>query len=207
MIKKIARHRIAILGTLATLGVLQACGEDVSPTQMGSDPGTITMSAQADTATFLGETFPLTAAVFDSDGNAVSGASVTWSSDQSTVATVSASGVVTAVGPGTAGIQASTTSGGGATGFFNLLVRQLPDSVAVTPTSIVFDAPGDTLRLAVSVFDAGGSPMTWGLTVGTGNSGVATITTAGLVTAVGSGSTNVTIQVVPPIISIPVTVN
>jgi hypothetical protein len=73
------------------------------------------------------------------------------------------------------------------------------------PTTL--NAPGDTLRLAVSVFDAGGSPMTWGLTVGTANSAVATIALSGLVTAVGVGNTTLTVAVVGPNVIIPVTVN
>ena len=55
-----------------------------------------------------GATIQFTAEVRDRDGNAMTGATVTWSSDAPDVATVDATGLVTAVGVGTATVTVST---------------------------------------------------------------------------------------------------
>lgn len=58
----------------------------------------------------LGENVQLEAAVYDSGNAPIPGASVTWSSSNPTVATVSSTGLVTAVSNGTARITAESES-------------------------------------------------------------------------------------------------
>ena len=52
------------------------------------------------TLTSVGATRQLTAAVYDANNDAISGASVSWTSGDSTVATVNTTGLVTAVASG-----------------------------------------------------------------------------------------------------------
>lgn len=67
----------------------------------------------------VGDSTTLTATVKDASGAVISGAPVTWSSDNTAAATVSTSGVVTAVGPGSATITAKS---GNASGTSTILV-------------------------------------------------------------------------------------
>src|SRR5256886_13131671 len=113
--------------------------------------------------TSLGATRQVVAVVLDQRADTIKHASVVWSSDNSGVATVSASGLVTAVGNGSA--HAVATSGG--------LSAQVTVSVAQAAAQLI-KASGDgqtgvvraTLpsALALEVVDAGNRPMT-GVTV------------------------------------------
>ncbi len=58
--------------------------------------------------TTIGDTATLSATVVDPGGRAIAGAPVEWSSTRLDVATVSASGTVTAVGAGTTTIRAES---------------------------------------------------------------------------------------------------
>jgi YVTN family beta-propeller protein len=62
--------------------------------------------APTDTTMFQGQTFQLTATAFDSTGAPIPGAPVTFESQDNTIATVSAAGLVGAHGPGTVYIAA-----------------------------------------------------------------------------------------------------
>jgi len=91
---------------LAAIALLAACGDG------GVEPGPIVASVGVTPTTVdlaLGATAQLSAAVRDSRGNPVS-TSVTWSSNATGVATVSPSGLVTAVGAGSARIKAAVGS-------------------------------------------------------------------------------------------------
>lgn len=70
-----------------------------------------------------GQTVQLTATALDRKGNVVGGVSFTWSSNASGVATVSSSGLVTAVSAGSATIAAT---GGGKTGTATVTVNAAP---------------------------------------------------------------------------------
>jgi hypothetical protein len=74
---------------------------------------TVTVTPASPTLTGLGTTRQLTATGF-SGANAVSGVTFTWTSSNTSVATVSASGLVTAVGAGSATITATAAGGANA---------------------------------------------------------------------------------------------
>ena len=75
---------------------------------MGPAPiTTVTVTPQANTVVFLGATVQLNAAAVNSEGTQVS-ATFTWSSNDEDVAMVDATGLVTAVGSGSAMITATT---------------------------------------------------------------------------------------------------
>ncbi len=133
----------------------------------------------------LGETAQLTARAVDAYGNTVPGVTITWTSLNPAVATVSSTGLVTAVANGTTAIRAS---GGGAMGQAAVTVQQAPASVTVTsprPTLV----EGDTVRLTAVVRDArgnviSGAPITWTSSA----PATAPISSTGLVTAQGGGT-------------------
>ena len=130
----------------------------------------------------------LAAALADAQGNRVFFRQVTWSSDKPNVATVSGSGLVTAVAPGSATITATS---GGKSGTVSVVVLTPVASVELAP---LFDtiATGGTVQFTAVAKDAAGNPLTgrsvyWGSTNGT----VATISGSGLATAVAAGETQI----------------
>ena len=88
---------------------LTGCGGTTDPpiaTTVTLSPSTLNFSS-------FGETQQLTATVLDQNGATISGASVTWESSGSSVASVSSSGLVTALADGTATITATSGSASG----------------------------------------------------------------------------------------------
>src|SRR3970040_520824 len=67
----------------------------------------------------------------------------------------------------------------------------VPTTVTVSPNTVSFNALGQTQALTASVFDQNGSPMSSAVTWSTDNGVVAGVTTAGVVSATGNGSTTV----------------
>ena len=136
----------------------------------------------------LGETVQLSASVTDQNGQALAGTSVSWSISETAVAEVSASGLVAAVGNGTAMI---TATAGEASGTAAITVDQVVSALAVSPavdTLLV----GDTLRLTAKATDANGhaveeAKFAWE----SGDATIATVDSTGLVTAVGAGEVDV----------------
>ena len=114
-------HRAAVRfsSVLAAVAPVWACGGDspaappppepARPTTVKVTPATVELGA-------LGATMQLTAEVRDQNGRVMSGATVTWSTSDATVASVNASGLVTGVAEGTATITASAGSGEGTAG-------------------------------------------------------------------------------------------
>ena len=120
----------------------------------------------------------------------MSGTTVTWTSSADSAVTVGGAGLARAVGNGEATITAS--AGEAASGTAAITVRQVPSTVAVSPAADTLVA-GDTLRLAAEAFDANGHAVTGAAFAwSSGDPAVATVDTAGLVTAAGPGRTAVT---------------
>ncbi len=145
-----------------------------------------------DTATVLeGDTLRLTAAATDANGQVVAGVEFVWASGDTAVAVVDASGLVTGVGAGEAEVTAITA---GVTGRSTLTVVALtPADVTVTPDTVVLTALGQTVQLAAEVRDQAGSVME-GIAVAwsSGDTAVAVVDSAGLVSAVGVGAATIT---------------
>jgi hypothetical protein len=114
----------------ASIIVAAACGSDDSPTGTAAVVA-VTVSAPS-TAIFVGSTSQLTATAKDASGNAVSGAAVTWTSSSDAIATVSTSGLVTGVAPGTATITA-TSNGKTATTTMTVSLKTVSFSATMTP--------------------------------------------------------------------------
>lgn len=93
---------------LAGLALAAACGDSTGPANPGSPPSAVAsvVVSPAQAVVVQGEVDTLIAVARDAAGRTVTGRPVTWSSDPQTVATVSAAGVVTAVGQGRATITA-----------------------------------------------------------------------------------------------------
>ena len=176
-----ARNAVGVL----LLGLFAACSGSSEPdliiTSIEVTPGTASPQ--------VGETVQLGAAVKDQDGNVVPGQTVTWNSSATNVASVSASGLVTANALGSATISASA---GGKVGNANITVIPEPiASIAVTPDDNTL-LEGETVQLTTTMLDALGNIVTdRTVTFTSANPGVASVSTSGLVTAVADGITTV----------------
>jgi Bacterial Ig-like domain (group 2) len=102
------RIRFLVSLCLAAAGLLSACDKEdvVSP---GGNDAQVVALAVSPTGSFLqvGQSRPLAVEARDANGELVSSVTVQWESDAPAVATVSASGVVLGVTPGSARIKAS----------------------------------------------------------------------------------------------------
>src|ERR1019366_5200795 len=105
----------------------------------------------------IGATQQLTAATLDANGNTLSGRTVTWGTSDATKATVNASGLVTAVAPGTATITATSET---KTSTATITVNPIPfATVTVTPATATL-VIGATQQLAATLKDANGNVLT-----------------------------------------------
>ncbi len=153
-------------------------------------PTTITISPASATLQSLGETVRLAATVQDQNGQTMSGATVAWASSDPSVATVDASGLVTAVANGNAMV---TATAGSASGSAAVTVDQVLAAVVVEPATDTLLAFGDTLRLSAEAVDANGhavasAEIAWA----SGDTLVAVVDQQGLVTGVSPGEAEVT---------------
>src|SRR5439155_17868164 len=137
----------------------------------------------------VGQTLQLTATPTDAAGNTLSGRVVTWASSNAAVATVSGSGLLTAVAPGSVVITATSE---GVNGTSNILVAVVvAATVQVTPSSGVVST-GATRQLSATARDAGGNLLTGHLVAWTSlNPAIATVNASGLVTGVAPGTATI----------------
>jgi hypothetical protein len=147
----------------------------------------VQVSPPAPQLTALGATVQLTATAADRLGNPVAApGTVVWTSANPGIATVSATGLVTAVANGAVPIQAAV---GAVTGQTTVTVQQAPASLVVTPDSAMLTTQLPTVQLAVQVRDANDHPIAAPAVTWTSSSTqIATVSATGLVTAVTNGT-------------------
>lgn len=148
-----------------------------------------------DTLTAIDDTSRVSAIGTDSGGSDIPNLPVTWATNDSTIASVDRTGLVRAQ---TNGLVLVTASSGNQSAFATIVVKQEIVAVRVSPDSDALTGAGDTVRLrAVAVdrngFAVNGSAFTWRSRDGF----VATVDTAGLVTARGGGRTGVVATLAP----------
>jgi uncharacterized protein YjdB len=163
----------------ATVRVLATAGGTIASVVVA--PGTATLT--------VGESRPFTATARAGDGSTITGRPVTWSSGSPSVLTVSSTGVVTAVAPGTAQVLAQID---GITGAATVTVQRVPvAAVQVTPSAASV-AMGAFTQLGATPRDAAGNALA-GRTVAwsSANEAVATVTSDGRVLGVAPGTTTI----------------
>jgi len=169
-------RQIRALSGWAALVAIGACSssEPRIPTTVSLSPTTVSFTA-------LGRTQQLIPSVIDQNGNPLAGANVSWSSSNTGVATVSTSGLVTAVGAGSADVTAAS---GSASATAQVTVVQTPTQLLKVSGDGQFSTAGTTLPapLVVQVNDADGNPIpgrtvNFSVSQGDGNTGAATVVT------------------------------
>lgn len=115
------------------------------PTTVVVTPDSVLLTALEQTASFAAE-------VFDQIGRPMPDAVVSWTSGDTTVATIDSAGVATAQGNGEASVAAAA---GSASSEARVRVMQVAHSVAITPSTATV-TQNDTLSLAAEAHDANG---------------------------------------------------
>jgi plastocyanin len=113
MVSGVGAGTATITATLSAGGATRTASATVTVTAAGGAAFTTLALSPAAGAVTVGGTLPLTATPRDQNGQAMAGLpAATFTTSSAAIATVSASGVVTGVAPGTATITGSLTSGG-----------------------------------------------------------------------------------------------
>ena len=169
--------------------LIAACGGS-------SEPDVVVASVEVSPTTAspqVGQTLQLSAAVKDAAGTILSGQTVAWSSSAPSVASVSASGLVTAA---TLGTTVVTAASGNKVGVATITV--IPPPIASITVSPAIDTIliGESLQLVPTMRDASNNIVT-GRTINWTSSAttIATVSSSGLVSGIGDGNVIVTASV------------
>ncbi|MGV3707549.1 MAG: Ig-like domain-containing protein [Gemmatimonas sp.] len=160
-----------------------ACGDDTTTNSPSYDRVQVTPAIRT---LVEGDSHPFAAVVIDGGNRPVEGLPIAWNSSNAAVATVDASGIVTAVSNGNAEIRATIA---GLTGVAQLTVsRAVVNRVDISVPSLAL-VDLDTRQLNATARDAAGRVLegrtiTWT----SDNHNVAIVSAAGVVTAMGRGN-------------------
>ena len=150
-ITRLALYPFAAVALLVAIACSDSDGGTAPPAPVAS----VTVSP-ATQSLVVGSTANLTAALADAAGKPLTGRSITWSSSRPTVATVSATGVVTAVAEGVAQIDAASE---GKYGTAIITVTRVPVArVDITPATLSL-VEGETGALTAVAKDANGAVL------------------------------------------------
>lgn len=190
-------HLLATLSLLTTLSAALAACVD-APAQPAGPSRVATIELTVPTSSLRPDaTVQLTAVALDDEGRVLSRRALAWSSSAPTVATVSSTGLVTALAPGEVVIAASADDAVGAA--LIIVDDELPDD-ATAVARVAFDedgpipvVPGAGHTLHASAYTAGGDlvegrPVSWT----TADATVAAVDANGKVSALAEGTAWIT---------------
>ncbi len=190
-----------VTGVAPGVATISATSDTISATAMITVRAASVASlglSPADTSLRVGESIVLQATLRDGSGGALAGRPERWVSSNERVATVTALGLITAIGPGRATITADAR-GRRASAAVTVTApaqRQGPPAavalVTVVPNQVTVEA-GETVQLSAALRDARGTPLTgrpirWS----SADPGVAAVSAEGAVTGTGGGTTRIT---------------
>ena len=196
----------AQIATISPTGLLQtvAPGAVVATATIDGLPGSLTLTVVPGAAASVtvssptatpqaGEAVQLTTVVRDRYGNLVPGATVGWSTSDARIATVSASGLLQALAPGSVVVTASTNGVSGP-----LMLTVLPGAVASVTVSAPTLTPkeGDAVQLTATALDQFGNIVpgvtaTWSVSDAT----LAAVSATGLLQTYATGTVQATATV------------
>ena len=144
---------------------------------------TVTIAPPSASVT-AGKTTQLTATAKDANGNTLTGRAIGWTSSNSSIATVSETGLVTGVTAGSATITATSEGKSGTSNITVLTPILAVGSVTLAPSTATIIANGRTTTLVPTVKDAAGTVVTdRQITWSSSNTSVATVSSSGVVTS------------------------
>ncbi|HEY9228433.1 MAG TPA: Ig-like domain-containing protein, partial [Gemmatimonadaceae bacterium] len=182
-------RRAAQLAILAALPTILSCASDATTAQLQEIVNTVVITLGTTTLA-AGQSVDAAATARNVSGGALDGVSVSWSSSNSAVATVTPAGRITAVSPGTAHISAAA-AGKTATVTVTVMTGSVTAVNVALSTSTVF--VGQTATAQATLRDAANAVVTdWPVTWSSSNAGVAVVSPTGAITPVSAGTTEIT---------------
>ncbi len=190
----VIRSRAVLLAAVALAGAACGGGEG-TPAPLVIVPTRIAFATQPDSA-IVGDSVALGATLTDASGRAGTVGTLTYASSDTTVARVSAAGVVRFVGAGPVVVTARATDVPGTTP----LTLATPSLVSLAPAATVrvlptrVDAsPGEQVALSVAVYDASGNRISYPVAYASDNTGIASVSGNAL-TAGTAGGTQIAVR-------------
>lgn len=194
----------AAIATVSTNGTVTgiALGNATITAKAGGETGSATVSVREvpvasvavvpSTATLpIGQTTQLAAIVKDSAGGSLTDRIIGWTSNAPAIATVSSSGVVTAIATGTATITA-TTGGKSGTAMVSVPVPVASVSIAINSTTLYV---GQSTQAIATARDTAGEALAGrNLTWTTSNPLVASVSATGTISAIAPGTASVSVS-------------
>ena len=192
------RSRTVTLTAFCLAGwAIESCGGGGDGDTTGPPPGSSpvsTVEVQPNPLSLTpGQTAQLTVTLKAADGSILTGRTVTWATSAAAVATVDATGNVTALSAGTATITATSEGKSGSTA---LTVTAVPVATVATvevipnPATVAIgqSAPLAAVLKAQDATELTGRTVTWS----TSDPGIVTVTDAGVINGVAVGSATIT---------------
>ncbi|HEY6784343.1 MAG TPA: Ig-like domain-containing protein, partial [Gemmatimonadales bacterium] len=181
---------LALPGDTAIGGTLDGSGFSHLPLSLSHHPEVTRLQVgPQDDSLLTGNTVQLVDSGFDLLGRPLGPQPATWTTSQPTFATVSATGLVTAVGAGQSDITATAH---GLAAHVTVRTLQRANSVVLVPQSMTL-VPADTWSFAATALDSLGGDVTSGrLSWSSTNPAVAQVSASGAVTAEDTGVTTIT---------------
>lgn len=178
--------------SLVTLTLLAACGGGDSTAPAAPVVASVEVRP-AQQSLFVGDALAYTARVLDTRGTEIQGRAVTWSSTDAGIATVSTTGMVTALAAGQVQLRATVD---GKVGSGSLAVSIAPVATAtITPANPTL-TEGEVADLAVVARDAAGRVLEGRTTTWQSSAtSVAPVSATGTVTALSAGIATITATV------------
>lgn len=165
--------------------LLAACGGSDASTPAGPSqtPVAAVSVTGSSNAMVVGTTLQLTATAVDANGATLTDRTITWTSSDTTVATVSSSGLVSALASGSATIQATAESKSGSLGVTVTATANLATVAGDAQAGLTARPLADSLTVKVTTptgAPAAGTTVTWSATSGTLSSPTAVADAAGV---------------------------
>ena len=157
-----------------------------------SKPSKVTVTPETALLTFVGQTFQLNVRVEDRDGSALAYSTITWSSGDPSVASVSATGIITAKKEGRTTIAATVE---GVTGQVVITVEwPKPVTIIIRPsTDLLLESLGETRQLSATVLDRQGRILVGVRVVwSSSDATVVAVDSLGVITSTGRGTVLIT---------------
>ena len=179
------------MSATSSVTVYPPSGSAAAITITPADSIVILMKRNANGQAFGNTTFQLTVTVTDSAGNALPAQPVVWSSSDSTIATVSATGLVQANPAAPPSVVTVTATLGALHQSIVVAVNPPPATITITP-NVTSMSVGDQVQLSATVVDDQGRAEIhgWPITWSAANHSVVTMSSTGLMTAVGAGASH-----------------
>ena len=185
---------ITSVGPAGTANIIAKSGRASTSVPVNVTQVTSGISVTPDPATLNQKTtLQLQAQVVDAVGTPIPGATINFFPFNSSLISVSPTGLITSLGPaGTTNVQLSTQT---LNRTISVVVNQVASDLRVAPSSIRIGKTGKA-QLVATIVDAVGTAMPSGsITWTSNNQSIVTVSNTGLVTAVGPlGSTSITVK-------------